>query len=116
FSGLIANALLHKFSLQGSSIKRTPSRDMRRRIRERLLESSFRAQLDLPPSTLSVGEILGIAEDEVLVLPNRANDPVQLKIAGVPLFAAYPVRQGPQKGARVDEKGWRGNRPPDKEG
>src|SRR5262249_5500236 len=92
FSGLIANALLHKLSVQGSSIKRTPSRDMRRRIRDRLLGSAFRAQLDLPASPLSVREILDIKEDGVLVLPNRASDPVQLKIAGIPMFGAYPVR------------------------
>jgi flagellar motor switch protein FliM len=106
FSGLIANALLHKLSVQGSSIKRTPSRDMRRRIRDRLLGSSFQTQLDLPPSSLSVREILDIKEDSVLVLPNLANEPVQLKIGGVPMFSASPVRQGKQKGARIQQHGW----------
>src|SRR5262249_2530529 len=115
FSGLIANALLHKLSVQGSSTKRTPSRDMRRRIRDRLLGSSFRTQLDLPLSTLSVGEILDIKENEVLVLPNRASEPAQLKVAGVPMFAAYPVRQGSQKGARIQHKSWAENKTPAKE-
>lgn len=110
-SGLIANALLHKLSLQGSAIKRAPSRDTRRRIRERLLGGAFRAQLDLPPNPLSVREILDIKEGQVLVLPYRASDPIQLKIAGVPMFTAYPVRQGTRKGAKIERKGWSGNEP-----
>jgi len=115
FSGLIANALLHKLSLQGSAIKRTPSRDMRRRIRERLLGSTFRAELDLPSSPISVRQILEIKEEQVLVLPNRASDPIQLKIAGTPMFAAYPVRQGSRKSARIEQKGWSANEPPGKD-
>lgn len=111
FSGLIANALLHKLSSQGSSLKRTPSRDTRRRIRERLLGSSFRTELNLPPSTLPIREILEIEQDQVLVLPSPASNPIQLKIAGVPLFAAYPVRQGMRKGARIDQREWRANGP-----
>ena len=104
FSGLIANALLHKLSLPSSAIKRTPSRDMRRRIREQLLGSSFRAELDLPSSSLSIRDILDIKEGQVVALPNQASSPIQLKVAGVPMFGAYPVRQGLHKSARIEQK------------
>ena len=104
FSALIANALLHKLSIQGSSIKRTPSRDMRRRIQQRLLASTFKAQLDLPPSRLSVREVLALKEGQVQVLPIPIQNPIDLRIAGMPMFSAYPVRHGMKKGARIENR------------
>ncbi len=99
---VVANALLRKLSTPGSLGERIPSRNTRRRIRECLLEGSFLADLSLPPSALSVRELLNIEPQYVLVLPNRADKPAHLNIAGKPMFEAHPVRRGTQKGARIE--------------
>src|SRR5262249_19617505 len=97
-------ALLRKLSVQWSFVQRIPSRDTRQRIRNRLLESSFVAQLSLPSSPLTIRQLLEVEPGYVLVLPKRANETIHLNIAGKPMFHAYPVRQGTQKGARVERR------------
>jgi flagellar motor switch protein FliM len=104
FPAVVANALLRKLSTKWSYFERIPSRETRRRIRERLLDSRFRAQLSLPPCPLSVRELVSVEPGKVLILPRRANEPIQLTIAGKPMFTAYPVRYGTQKGARVERR------------
>jgi flagellar motor switch protein FliM len=101
---VIANALLRKLSTPGSLGERIPSRNTRRRIRESLLDSNFLADLSLPPSPLAVRELLNIEPQYVLVLPNRADKPVHLNIAGKPMFEAYPVRRGAHKGALIERR------------
>src|SRR5579862_427460 len=48
FPAVVANALLRKLSVRWSYSERTPSREMRRRLRERMLDSRFTADLSLP--------------------------------------------------------------------
>ncbi|HEY2461757.1 MAG TPA: FliM/FliN family flagellar motor switch protein [Candidatus Acidoferrum sp.] len=102
--GVVANALLRKLAAQRSFVERIPSRNMRRRIRESILDSYFVADLSLPPSPLSVRELLNIKPGSVIALPNRADQPVHLNIAGRPMFEAHPVRKGNCKGARIERK------------
>jgi flagellar motor switch protein FliM len=104
FPAVVANALLRKMSAQWSYSERIPSRDSRRRMRERLLGSHFEAQLRLPPSFLSVRELLSLEPGHVLILPKRAPEPIHLNIAGRPMFLAYPVRLGTQRGARIERR------------
>jgi flagellar motor switch protein FliM len=101
---VVANALLRKLATPGSLGERIPSRNTRRRIRESLLDGTFLADLSLPPSSLSVRELLNIEPQYVLVLPNRADKPAHLNIAGKPMFEAHPVRRGPLKGARIERR------------
>lgn len=101
---VVANALLRKLATPGSLGERIPSRNTRRKIRDSLLDSKFLADLSLPPSPLSVRELLNIEPNYVLTLPIRADKPVQLNIAGEKMFEAHPVRKGPHKGARIDRR------------
>jgi flagellar motor switch protein FliM len=101
---VVANALLRKLARPGSLGERIPSRNTRRRIRESLLDGTFLADLSLPPSSLSVRELLNIEPQYVLVLPNRADKPAHLNIAGKPMFEAHPVRRGALKGARIERR------------
>ena len=101
---VVANALLRKLSTPGSLGERIPSRNTRRRTRECLLDGNFLAELSLPPSHLSVRELLNIQPQYVLVLPNRADKPAHLNIAGKPMFEAHPVRRGTRKGARIERR------------
>lgn len=101
---VVANALLRKLGAPGSIGERMPSRNTRRKIRESLLECNFLADLSLPPSPLSVRELLNIKPESVLTLPNRADRPIHLNIAGKPMFEAHPVRKGTHKGARIERR------------
>lgn len=98
---VVANALLRRLAAQGTLGDRIPSRNTRRRIRESLLDGYFLVDLSLPPSPLSVRELLNIEPHYVLVLSDQVDKPIHLNVAGIPMFDAHPVRTGTQKGARV---------------
>jgi flagellar motor switch protein FliM len=104
FPAVVANALLRKLSVQWSFAGRMPSRESRRRIRERLLDSHFDVELSLPDSSLPIRELLSLEPGRVLVLPKRAQDPIHFNVAGQSMFLAYPVRHGTQKGARIERR------------
>jgi flagellar motor switch protein FliM len=104
FPAVVANALLRKLSLQWSYSERLPSRQTRRQVRERLLESCFQTQLSLPPSSVTIRELTALEIGSLLTLPKRAHDPVHFSVSGKPMFQAYPVRQGPRRGARIERR------------
>jgi flagellar motor switch protein FliM len=102
FPAAIANALLRRLSAQWSYTQRIPSRDSRRRLREHLLDSEFTIDLSLPNSPLTIRQLISLESDYVLTLPLRAREPIHLNVAGQPMFLAYPVRHGNQRGARIE--------------
>jgi flagellar motor switch protein FliM len=104
FPAVVANALLRKLSAQWSHFERIPSRAARRQVQARLLESRFTVELNLPPSRLSIREVVAIEPGKVLVLPKRVEEPIQLNVAGKAMFRAYPIRHGPNRGARIDRR------------
>lgn len=104
FPAVIANALLRKLSVKWSYSERTPSRDMRRRLRERMLDSRFAIDLSLPPTPLPMRELLEIKPGNILMLAQRAANPIFINVAGLPSFLGFPVREGRQRGARVRER------------
>jgi flagellar motor switch protein FliM len=104
FPAVVANALMRKLSVQWSFAGPLPSRETRRQIRQRLLLSRFEAALSLPPSGVTVRELIALEPGGLLVLPRRAQEPVHLNIAGKPMFLAYPVRHGRQRGARIEQR------------
>jgi flagellar motor switch protein FliM len=104
FPAVVANALLRKLSTKWSYFERIPSRETRTRIRDRVLDSHFEAQLSLPPSPFSVRELISLEPGKILMLPRRANEPILLNIAGKAMFTAYPVRHGTQRGARISRR------------
>jgi flagellar motor switch protein FliM len=104
FPAAIANALLRRLSAQWSYTQRIPSRDSRRRLRDHLLDSQFRLDLSLPSSPLTIRQLISLEPDYVLTLPMHAHNPIHLNIAGRPMFLAYPVRHGNQRGARIEER------------
>jgi flagellar motor switch protein FliM len=104
FPAVVSNALLRKLSVQWSYFERTPSREVRRQLQERLMESRFDVNLSLPPSPLSIREIVALEPGRVLVLPKRVHEPIHLNVAGKPMFRAYPIRHGPNRGARIERR------------
>jgi len=104
FPAVTANALLRRLSAQGSYSERIPSRDSYRRMRDRIMECHFVADLSLPLSPVTIRELLDLDVGHVITLPQRAKEPVHLNIAGKPMFRAYPVRYGTNRGARVEDR------------
>jgi flagellar motor switch protein FliM len=104
FPAVVTNALFRKLSSQGSFLERIPSANSRKRLRERLLDSSFLADLSLPPSPMKIRELLALAPGHVLPLPVPRAGPICFNIAGKPMFLAYPVDHGAKKGARIDRR------------
>jgi flagellar motor switch protein FliM len=104
FPAVVANALLRKLSVQWAVSGRLPSREMRRQIRKRLLETKFEADLSLPLRLVTLRELIALEPGGLLVLDQCAQDPVYLNVAGKPMFLAYPVRQARQRGARIEQR------------
>lgn len=104
FPAVVANALLRKLSAQWSYSERIPSRESRRRVREHLLECRFATDLSLPNSPLSVRQLINLEPGQVLTLPVRVREPIHFNVGGKPMFLAYPVRQGTQRGAKVEKR------------
>jgi len=104
FPAVVANSLLRRLSVQGSYSERIPSRDSYRRMRERLMDCRFLADLSLPLSHVTIRELLELDVGHVLMLPQHAKQPVHLNVAGKPMFRAHPVRHGTNRGARIEER------------
>jgi flagellar motor switch protein FliM len=104
FPAVVANALMRKLSVRRSHLERIPSRAARKQVQSRLLESRFALDLSLPPSPLSIREIVDLEPGKVLVLPKRVQEPIHLNVAGKPMFYAYPIRHGPSRGARIEQR------------
>jgi flagellar motor switch protein FliM len=101
---VIANALLRRLCAQTSFTKRIPSRESRRRVRERLLDSRFQANLSLPLSPIPIRKLVDLEPGQILQLPKNAREPIHFNIADQPMFLAYPVRQGPRRSARIEKR------------
>jgi flagellar motor switch protein FliM len=104
FPAVIADALLRGLAAQSSYTKRMPSRELRRRVRERLLDSRFVADLSLPVSPLALRQLVDLEPGSVLLLSKNTHQPIHLNIAGKPMFLAYPVRQGIRRGAKIERR------------
>lgn len=101
---VVANALLRRLCAQTAYTRRIPSRESRRRVRERLLDSRFSTNLSLPPSPIPVRQLIDLEPGHVLMLPRSAREPIHLNVAGKPMFLAYPVRQGARRSAKIEKR------------
>jgi flagellar motor switch protein FliM len=104
FPAVVSNALMRKLTARRSHLERMPSRAARKQLQSRLLESRFSLDLSLPPSPLSIRKIAELEPGTVLVLPKRIQEPIDLNVAGKPMFQAYPVRHGRNRGARIERR------------
>jgi flagellar motor switch protein FliM len=104
FPAVISNALLRKLSVQWSYAERIPSKESQHQLRDRVLESRFAVNLSLPPSPLSIRELVELEPGRVLVLPKRSQDAIDLNVAGKPMFRAFPIRHGSNRGARIERR------------
>src|SRR5579875_2836871 len=90
-----------KLAVQLTYLRSSSASANRDRMRARLLGSRFVVELRVPPSPVRVAELLALAPGSVLALQRRVAEPVELTVAGRPLFLASPVSCGRQRGARI---------------
>jgi flagellar motor switch protein FliM len=98
---MLSNALTRKVEHQISRAADDRSEQNQRVLRERLLESRFRLELFLPPSTISVRKLAHLKAGQIVVLKPRATEPIHFNIAGIKLFQASPVSCGARRGAQI---------------
>jgi flagellar motor switch protein FliM len=104
FPAVISNALLRRLSKQWSYRRRRTTTQTVASLSQQMMECPFQAQLQLPPTSVTVRELLQLRPGSVLILKHRAQAPGLLKVAGRDLFTAYPVRNGSSRGAQVERR------------
>jgi flagellar motor switch protein FliM len=56
------------------------------------------------PKGAAIRQLVDLEPGQILMLPKSAREPIDLNIAGKPMFLAYPVRQGTRRSARVERR------------
>jgi flagellar motor switch protein FliM len=66
-----------------------------------MADARFGAVLQFPPMRLNAGELAELGPGKVLRLPLPRNAAAELRVGGLPIFEAHPVRSGEFRGAQV---------------
>lgn len=97
---VVSNTILHR--LVGDwTRQRRHAPEVRQRIFDRVGRSKTGAALQLPPSRVPAREIESLRTGSVLRLKLPAHQAAELRVSGVPLFAASPVSCGDYRGAHL---------------
>lgn len=97
----VSHALLRKISADW--IGRRPHRqsEWRERLKQRLLDCPFAAELAARDVRANVGELSQLMPGQLLALQGSAMQPASLLVAGVEMFRALPVRVGEIRAVQV---------------
>jgi len=96
---VVLNTILRKLSMGDRPRRR--SLEARMRMSELMEEAKFGAVLQLPPMRLSARSMENLAPGQVLRLPLPRHTTSELRVGGLPVFSAQPVRTGEHRGAQV---------------
>jgi flagellar motor switch protein FliM len=97
---LVSNALLRKFS-DRSAARPRPRIESDRRLRLRLLDCPFDAELIMPSLKVPLRALAELAQGGVLNLGRSSQHPATLVVAGQEMFSARVARHGPRRAAHV---------------
>jgi flagellar motor switch protein FliM len=101
FPAVVSNALLRKLANENAYQRPRVTRESTEQLRMQLEKSVFPVHLDLDGLGVPMRQVLGLAAGDLLPLPFRIGDPARLRVAGRPMYAAFPVRTGDSRAARV---------------
>lgn len=101
FPAVVSNALLRKLANENAYQRPRVTVESTERLRSRLELSVFPVHLDLDRLGVPVRQILGLAPGQILPLPAPADGPARLRVAGRPMFSAFPVRTSELRAARL---------------
>jgi flagellar motor switch protein FliM len=97
---VVLNAILRQL-VSDRERPRRRSEEAEVRIRELLGEASFGAVLQFPPLRLRANELAGIVPGTILRLPLPRHAAAELRVGGITLGRARPVRMGEHRGAQM---------------
>jgi flagellar motor switch protein FliM len=97
----VSHALLRKISAERSGRRPRGQSEWRERLKHRLLECPFSAELGVNDVRAAVGELSQLAPGQLLALRRSAALPASLTVGGVEMFRAVPARSGDTRAAQV---------------
>lgn len=97
---VVLNAILRQL-IADSERPRRRSEEAEMRIRKLLSTASFGAVLQFPPLRLRARDLADIAQGTILRLPLPRHSAAELRVGGIPLARARPVRMGEHRGAQI---------------
>jgi flagellar motor switch protein FliM len=97
----VSHALLRKISAELSDRRPRGRSDWQERLKRRLLECSFSAELSMSGLRAPVSALLQLAAGQLLALGKGAGQPAALRVAGVEMFRAAPARSGEKRVAQI---------------
>jgi flagellar motor switch protein FliM len=98
---VVLNAILRRLISEGDRPKRR-SKEAQARMRELMGEVKFGAALQFPSMRLKASELAVLEPGAVLRLPLAKHSISELRIGGLQLGRAYPVRTGEHRGAQLE--------------
>ncbi len=101
FPAVVSNTILRRLITDWGRQNRRRSAEMLARMEERLQHVRFRGALQLPSVRIHAGEIEALQPGSVVRLNLPATSASELRIAGIPLFRAIPVRADEHRGAQI---------------
>jgi flagellar motor switch protein FliM len=97
---VVLNTILRRLIAERDRPRRQ-SIEARARLSVLLEEAQFGAVLQFPFMRVNAGELAGLVPGRVLRLPLARQSAAELRVGGLPIFHAQPVRSGEHRGAQV---------------
>jgi flagellar motor switch protein FliM len=97
---VVLNTILRRLIAERDRPRRR-SMESRERLGVLMSEAYFGGVLQFPPMRLNAGELAALAPGKVLHLPIARQASGELRVGGLPIFEALPVRSGDHRGAQV---------------
>ncbi len=101
FPAVVSNTILRRLITDWGRQNRRRSPEMLARMEERVQQVKIGAALQLPSVRISATELEAMRPGSVLRLGLPASATAELRVAGMALFHAIPVRSGEHRGAQV---------------
>jgi flagellar motor switch protein FliM len=98
---VVLNAILRRLISEGDRPKRR-SKEAQVRVRELMGEARIGAVLQLPTMRLRASELTSLSPGTILRLPIAKHAVSELRVGGLHLRRAYPVRTGEHRGAQLE--------------
>ena len=98
---VVLNTILRRL-ISGRDRPRRIADEVQARLRELLAEAKVGSVLQFPPMRLQANRIAELEVGSVLRLPMPRHAAAELRVVGLSLGPAWPVRMGEHRGARME--------------
>jgi flagellar motor switch protein FliM len=97
----VSHALLRKISAELMDRRPQGHTESRERLKHRLLECPFSAELVVNDLRAAVSELAQLTQGQLLPLRRSAAQPASMLVGGIEMFSASPARCGETRGAQL---------------